>query len=304
MADTQSMSPEMSDISSWRGRAMVAGDGDKIGKIDEIYLDAETGRPEWALVNTGLFGTKSNFVPLTGASAEGEEVRVDYTKDQVKEAPGVDPEGELSQGDEATLYRHYGLEYSERRSGSGLPEGSAGAAGTGTGTEAGGDIATAAGAGTAAADGTTSDAGTDTSASAATAGDGESGGGRFTRGEDDAMTRSEEELRVGTAERERGRARLRKWVETEQVDETVPVRRETARVEREPITDENVDDAMSGAEISETEQEITLHEEEPVVEKRAVPKERVRLEKDTETDEEQVSETVRKERIEEEGDRP
>jgi uncharacterized protein (TIGR02271 family) len=112
------------------------------------------------------------------------------------------------------------------------------------------------------------------------------------------MTRSEEELRVGTTERERGRARLRKWVDTEQVEETVPVTRETARVEREPITDDNVDEAMSGAEISEAEHEVTLHEEEPVVEKRAVPKERVRLERDTETDEEQISETVRKERIE------
>jgi uncharacterized protein (TIGR02271 family) len=281
--DTQSTSPGMSEISSWRGRVMVGSDSEKIGKIDEIYLDEETGQPEWALVNTGLFGMKSNFVPLTGASPEGEEVRVDYTKDQVKEAPGVDPEGELSQREEATLYRHYGLEYSERRSGSGLPEGTTGQAGD-----------TGAGAGT----GTTADT------SAATGG-GE-GGGRFARGDggdDEAMTRSEEEVRVGTAERERGRARLRKWVETEQVDETVPVKRETARVEREPITDENVDQAMSGPEISEEEHEVTLHEEEAVVEKRAVPKERVRLEKDTEVDEEQISETVRKERIEQEGDR-
>jgi uncharacterized protein (TIGR02271 family) len=201
----------------------------------------------------------------------------------VKEAPGVDPEGELSRREEETLYRHYGLEYSQRESGSGLPEGSAGqpgAAGAGTGTRTGGDT----------------EAGGRTEAG---------GTGRFARGEaDEAMTRSEEEVRVGTAERERGRARLRKWVETEQVDETVPVRRETARVEREPITDENVDDATSGPEISESEHEVTLHEEEPVVEKRTVPKERVRLEKDTETDEEQVSETVRKERVEQEGDRP
>jgi uncharacterized protein (TIGR02271 family) len=262
VADTQTTSARMSEISGWRGRAMIGGDGEKIGKVDEIYLDEETGRPEWALVNTGLLGMKSNFVPLTGASSEGDEVHVEYTKDQVKDAPGVDPEGELSQSEEATLYRHYGLEYSERRSGSGLPEGSGEGAGTGTATDA------------------------------------ESPGGRFAHGDEDAMTRSEEELRVGTTERERGRARLRKWVDTEQVEETVPVTRETARVEREPITDDNVDEAMSGAEISEAEHEVTLHEEEPVVEKRAVPKERVRLEKDTETDEERISETVRKERIE------
>jgi len=111
-------------------------------------------------------------------------------------------------------------------------------------------------------------------------------------------------LRVGTAARERGRVRLRKYVVTEHVQQTVPVRREEVRLEREPITDENVDEAMSGPEISEAEHEVVLHEEEPVVEKRAVPKERVRLEKETVTDEAEVSEEVRKERIEPEGDTP
>jgi uncharacterized protein (TIGR02271 family) len=123
-------------------------------------------------------------------------------------------------------------------------------------------------------------------------------------GSDDAMTRSEEEVRVGTAPRERGRARLRKYVVTEEVQQTVPVQREEVRVEREPITDANIDEALSGPEISEAEHEVVLHEEEPVVEKRAVPKERVRLEKETVTDEREVSEEVRKERIEHEGDSP
>jgi uncharacterized protein (TIGR02271 family) len=285
MTDTQSTSFDTSEVTRWRGRTMIASDGDKIGKIDEIYLDEETGRPEWALVNTGLLGMKSNFVPLTTATSEGDEVRVDYTKDQVKDAPGIDPDGQLSQQEEAALYRHYGLEYSERRSGSGLPEGGAGDAGTGA----------AGGAGTAAA-GTADTSGTSPTSA------GTAGGGRFSREGDDAMTRSEEEVRVGTAEQETGRARLRKYVETDEVEETVPVRRETARIEREPITDANVDDATSGPEITESEHEVTLHEEEPVVEKRTVPKERVRLEKDVETDEEQISETVRKERVEQEGD--
>ena len=117
------------------------------------------------------------------------------------------------------------------------------------------------------------------------------------------MTRSEEEVRVGTTRRETGRARLRKYVVTENVTETVPVQREEVRIEREPITDANVDDAHSdGPDISEEEHEVTLHAEEPVVEKRTVPKERVRMERDTVTDEETVSEEVRKERIEPEGD--
>jgi uncharacterized protein (TIGR02271 family) len=123
------------------------------------------------------------------------------------------------------------------------------------------------------------------------------GDDREATGRDDAMTRSEEELRVGTEARERGRVRLRKYVTTEQVTQTVPVQREEARVEREPITDANVDGAMRGPEISEAEHEVVLHEEQPVVEKRTVPKERVRLDKEAVTDEEQVAEEVRREQI-------
>ena len=111
------------------------------------------------------------------------------------------------------------------------------------------------------------------------------------------MTRSEEELAVGTQRRETGRARLRKYVVTEEVQQTVPVQREEVRIEREPITDANVDAATSGAEISEEEHEVVLHAEEPVAEKRVVPKERVRLDKDVETEERTVSDEVRKEQI-------
>ena len=119
---------------------------------------------------------------------------------------------------------------------------------------------------------------------------------------DDAMTRSEEELRVGTTERERGRVRLRKYVVEDEVTQTVPVRREEVRVEREPITDSNVGEATSGPEISSEEHEVVLREEEPVADKRVVPKERVRLDKDVKTDEREVSETVRKEQLDVEDD--
>ena len=116
------------------------------------------------------------------------------------------------------------------------------------------------------------------------------------------MTRSEEELNVGTTQRESGRVRLRKYIVTEDVQTTVPVSREEVRIEREPITDANVGDATSGPDISDEEHEVTLHTEEPVVEKRVVPKERVRLDKDTVTEERQVSESVSKEQIEVDGD--
>jgi sporulation protein YlmC with PRC-barrel domain len=106
-----------------RGQDLYDRDGDKIGAIEEIYLDAQTGEPEWALVNTGMFGTKSSFVPLQEADEDGGTLRVPYEKARVKDAPTMDPDGELSQNDESKLYAHYGLDYGEHRSGSGLPEG-------------------------------------------------------------------------------------------------------------------------------------------------------------------------------------
>jgi uncharacterized protein (TIGR02271 family) len=243
------------DALQLRGQDLADRDGDTIGKVEEIYLDVETDQPEWALVNTGMFGTKSTFVPLKDATREGQTLRVPYEKAQVKDAPRVDADGQLSQREEAELYRHYGLDYSESESGSGLPEGGAGDAGGTVGRDVSGPTT------------------------------------------DNAMTRSEEEVKVGTTERESGRARLRKYVVEEEVTKTVPVKREEVRIEREPVTDANAGAALDGPAISEEEHEVVLHEEEVVVEKQAVPKERVRLDKETITDEKQVSETARKEQI-------
>ncbi len=175
-------------------------------------------------------------VPLAQASASGDQVQVPYDKQLVKDAPGVEADGHLSEAEEQQLWRHYGLDYG--------------------------------------------------------AGDATSGPET-----DRAMTRSEEELRVGTETRERGRARLRKYVTTEQVTTTVPVQREQVRLEREPVTDADLDAATSGPDIAEAEHEVVLREEEPVVEKRVVPRERVRLETDTVTDERQVTGEVRKEQL-------
>src|SRR3954447_22740546 len=113
------------DLLQKRGQDLYDQSGEKIGKIEEIYLDADTGAPEWALVNTGLFGTKSTFVPLREATTEGDTLRVPYEKAHIKDAPQAEPDGQLSQHEEAELYSHYGLEYSQARSDSGLPEGDA-----------------------------------------------------------------------------------------------------------------------------------------------------------------------------------
>ena len=112
-----------------------------------------------------------------------------------------------------------------------------------------------------------------------------------------SVTRSEEELHVGKEQVQAGRARLRKWVENEPVEMDVDLRRETARVTREPI-----DQPVSGAEIGEEQIDVELREERPVVAKQAVAKERVGLETDVETERETVRDEVRKERVEVEGD--
>jgi uncharacterized protein (TIGR02271 family) len=247
------------------GATLVDSSGTKVGKVGQIFLDDQTGQPEWATVNTGMFGSSESFVPLAEAQPADGELRVPYAKDQIKDAPTVDVDGgHLDQSEEAQLYSHYGLDYSESRSDSGLPEGTSGYAASGT----------------------------------------QRGEGHDTSGPntDDAMTRSEERVRAGTEQVTAGKARLRKWVETEEQQISVPVTKEKARLETEPITDANCGDAMSGADITEEEHEITLTEERPVVAKETVPVERVKLTKDAETSEETVSETVRKERIDADGD--
>ena len=303
-------------ISRVIGKDVYDQSGDKIGSASEVYLDDESGQPEWVTVKTGLFGTKESFVPLQGADLTDDGLRVPVSKSQVKDAPKVDTDGHLSPQEEQELYRYYGL-----GSGQGTTEttgniGTAGMAGTGhtgrdtTNTETTGNIGTTGVAGTGHTDRDRD--GIPDAVEGRTGGRTDRDGdgvyddvqgravGRDTSGPttDDAMTRSEERLNVGTRTEETGRARLRKYVVTENVTETVPVSREEVRVEREPITDANVGNAMDGPAISEEEHEVTLHAERPVVEKEAVPVERVRLDKETVTEQERVSADVRKEEIE------
>jgi uncharacterized protein (TIGR02271 family) len=247
------------------GATLVDSSGTKVGKVGQIFLDDQTGQPEWATVNTGMFGSSESFVPLAEAQPADGELRVPYAKDQITDAPSVDIDrGHLDESEEEQLCRHYGLDYSESRSDSGLPEGTSGYASSGT----------------------------------------ESGEGHDTSGPntDDAMTRSEERVRAGTETVTADKARLRKWVETEEQQISVPVTKEKAKLVTEPITDANRNDAMAGGDITEEEHEVTLTEERPVVAKETVPVERVKLTKDVEASEETVSETVRKERIGADGD--
>jgi uncharacterized protein (TIGR02271 family) len=235
------------------GAEVSTVDGGKLGKIEDIYSDNATGRPEWAEVKTGLFGSKMSLIPLAAAERVNGGLQVPFDKDRVKSAPSHERGQALSTDEEARLFEHYGIPY-------------------------GGETVTA-----------------------ESGQPGPTGGERMAAG-DQAMTRSEEELTAAKVRQEAGRVRLRKWVETEPVQFEVPVEREQAHIEREPITEANREAAMSGPELSEAVHEETLYEEhvEPV--KQVVPKERVRIQKDSEIGEEHVSDEVAKERVDVERD--
>ncbi len=236
----------------WVGRDLYDSDGDKVGTIEDIYLDDDSGQPEWVTVSTGWFGTARQFVPIAGTSAHDDGLRVSATTDMIKDAPSIDDDGHLSEADERRLYEHYGFDFES------------------TDHEATYGGRERADEGFEYADTTAADA--------------------------SAVTRSEEEVSVDKREREAGRVRLRKYVVTEDVDVTVPVKKQVARVVR------TTTDGEGNIATEDTDEEIVLTEEELVVDKKTVAKENVRLETDTVVEDEHVTESVRKERVEVEGD--
>ncbi|MEU3840942.1 PRC and DUF2382 domain-containing protein [Streptomyces sp. NPDC028635] len=263
---------------------VLGEDGKKIGEAKHVFLDDTTGAPEWVSVKTGLFGSSESFVPIRDAAVVDGHTEVPYSKSKVKDAPHVDVDGggHLSEDEEHRLYDYYGLDWDESWSRANRP----------------GEGGWAHQAGTAGAAGAAGVAGAGGTAGAAGAAEGRAAAGARRGPDDDAMTRSEEHLHVGVERREAGRARLRKYVVTEEEERVVPLRHEEVRVEREPITEANRDAALSGQEIGEAEHEVVLHEERPVVETEAVPVERVRLTTEEHTEQETVRGQVRKERIE------
>ena len=258
------------------GTEVLDRDGEHVGKVGNVYVGDDNRQPQWVTVRTGLFGMKESFVPLQGAQIESGGLHVTATKEAVKDAPRMDAEGHLSDEEGRRLYEHYGMTTAmpgqrgrtttegrkqadaRARAGNGMTAGDRAGNGTATGNGmAAGDRARAGG----------TDAG------------------------DQAMIRSEEQLRVGTEQTETGRVRLHKYVVTEEQQVTVPVRHEEVRIEREPVS------GGEQARIGEDDQEVVLHAERPVVETEAVPVEKVRLRTETVTEQQTVSGKVRKERI-------
>ncbi|OQQ13765.1 photosystem reaction center subunit H [Streptomyces sp. M41(2017)] len=265
-------------------------DGSKVGDAKHVFFDDASGQPEWVTVKTGLFGTNESFVPMRGAHMVEDHLEVTVSKDRIKDAPNVDVDsgGHLSEDEEHRLYEHYGIAWDEAWQQANDPD-QAGWASPGEDLPGNTEAEAAAVGGTTA--GRTSGRTGDETMNRL-------GDEAVTRSGDESMTRSEEEMHVGVERQEVGRARLRKYVVTEEQQQTIPVRREEVRVVREPVTSADLDDALTGPEITEAEHEVTLHAERPVVETRTEPVERVRLSTEEVTEEETVTGTVRKERIE------
>ncbi|GAA2017866.1 PRC and DUF2382 domain-containing protein [Nakamurella flavida] len=241
------------------GGEVVGSDGEKIGKIGQVYLDNESGDVTWVTVKTGFFGSSESFVPTDNATVDGDTVTVPYDKSKIKDAPHSSDAGDaLNPEQENDLYSYYGV----------------GNAGYTTGTTDTETVTTQAPVVDTAVAGDTTDA---------------------TPRAEDYLTRSEEQLRVGTTTREAGKARLRKFVVTEEQTVTVPVSHEEVRIVREPI---QPGDSLDGATIGDDAIEVTLHEDQVVVDKDVVGVEKVRLDTQTVTEQQQVTEQVRKEQIE------
>jgi PRC-barrel domain/Domain of unknown function (DUF2382) len=240
--------PSVEEVRGWLGRVMVDRDGNRLGEITDIYLDRETDRPEWAVVRTGLFGLRSSFVPLAEASEVDDQIQVPHARTLVKDAPNIEADGQLSEAEEAELYRHYGLDYDtvtpDSDQATGQPGGPAAdeqqTAPPPDTTEPGGARAgepaqRRSGEELAATDavGPATDEGL---------GVGEGVSRPFVY-----ETPGPAQGRPGSRRRQPGQVRLRRYLVTEVVTETESGQRHELRVEREPIGNEDVDAATATA---------------------------------------------------------
>ena len=246
--------------------------GDKVGKVGQLFVDSNSGKPTFVAVNTGLFGRNSSLVPLADAKLNNEELHVAHTKDEISDAPNIsDTDEGLEPEEEERLYKHYGL--TTQDSAQTTDRGNAAQTGTAQSGAAGHR------------EETTTKASADTS------------GKKNSASDDGSVIRSEEQLNVNKEKVASGRARLRKYVveDTETVE--VPVSREEVKVEREKISPEEAK-KLGNTRIGEEDADVVLHEEQVNVDKETVPVEKVNLNKETVTEKQKVSEDLKKERVE------
>jgi sporulation protein YlmC with PRC-barrel domain len=100
------------NVAEWHGKMLIDRDGEKIGKLQDVYVDVETDEPQFATVKEGFISRHLTFVPLGGIRIGPEDLQVAVTKEQVRSAPEIEMHGEeLSQGDESRLYHHFEMNY-------------------------------------------------------------------------------------------------------------------------------------------------------------------------------------------------
>ncbi|MCG7459449.1 PRC and DUF2382 domain-containing protein [Corynebacterium tuberculostearicum] len=287
-------------------------DGEKLGDVNEVFVDDQSGQPTFVEVNHGLFGMNSSLVPLRGHDFSGDDLKLGFSKDRIKDAPDFDSDKPLTPEAQSDIFKHYGLDNahdvtdykdsnldSKRDAQAGADKdhnltAGAGAAGAGAGV-AGAGVAGAHADEKKAATHTTDDAATerkagvaDDAAAARTNNDGE-------------LIRSEEQLNVNKERVATGEARLRKYVVTDTESVEVPVEREEVRVERTPINAEDAKNYNGSISGDSEEASVTLHEERVNVNKETVPVEKINLKKDTVRDTETHTEELRKEQIDTDG---
>ena len=279
--------------------------GEKLGDVNEVFVDDQSGQPTFVEVNHGLFGMNSSLVPLRGHDFSGDDLKLGFSKDRIKDAPDFDSDKPLTPEAQSDIFKHYGLDNardvtdykdsnldSKRDVQAGADKDHNLTAGAG-----------AAGAGVAGAHADEKKADTHTTDAAATerkAGVADDAAAARTNN-DGELIRSEEQLNVNKERVATGEARLRKYVVTDTESVEVPVEREEVRVERTPINAEdakNYDGAISG---DSEEASVTLHEERVNVNKETVPVEKINLKKDTVRDTETHTEELRKEQIDTDG---
>ncbi|MGY2067852.1 PRC and DUF2382 domain-containing protein [Blastococcus sp. SYSU DS0619] len=255
------------EVAAAIGSTAYGDGGDKLGTVEHFFVDDRTGEPTWVAVTTGLFGTRHSIVPAGQAAWDDGRLHLPVSADAVKSAPSVGG-NHLDPGEEEELRRHYGV-----------------GAGSGEGRHRSPDPLPPAGD---APPAPPADTGTGTAAA------------------EGAMTRSEEQLRVGTERVATRRVRLVKYVVTEDVQITVPIRREEIRVEEIPLgAEDSADDGDSGESLvpagtsagSDLPGEIILHTERPVFSVEVVPTERVRLRTELVEGQETVTEQVQREQV-------
>ncbi len=238
---------------------VVGKDGEQIGKVGQVFVDLDTGRPTWVTVRTGWFGTRESFVPLDRATLQAEQILVPYDRDMIHGAPHEEVGGNLSVEDEDALHAYYGIADGQ------ASDATSQAAGRLDSSDMVGQVPDA---------------------------------DRGDRGQEAVVIRSEEHLSVEVQRVATRRARLHKFVLTEPRTVVVEVRSQQVQLVREPISDDNRTAVLAGADAECAAYELILTEDRIVVRRETVPVERITMDVHTVRETQQVTADVQSERVE------